>query len=395
MAKPLRIALFSDSFHELNGVGTVSREFANFAQRRDLPFCRVHSGPQTRVARSESALNIELKRGLAFPLDKDLYCDPFLSRYRNFVLKQVRDYRPDLIHITGPGDMGVLGFWISNILSVPMVASWHTNLHEYAARRLHRSLGARGAAVAECLSLKALMAFYRLAHFVLAPNQTMVDLLAERTRRPAFHMKHGVDTARFSSLRRGSNGKFCIGWVGRLTPEKNVRAFAELESRLLAAGERDFKMLLVGDGSERNWLRAHVRTATMPGFLQGDELANAFAGMDAFVFPSQTDTFGLVILEAMASGVPVVLSTKSGNRVGIRHGIEGFLCEDFTEGVLGLMRGKELRESMGQASERFAHSRTWDGVFEDLYETCEVALTTAEVRRRMKTAAPEVQVGSL
>lgn len=376
-------------------MGTVSREFAAFAVRRELPFCCVHSGPKTTVTQSNSVTTIELKRGLTFPLDKDLHCDPFLNRYRNWTRKQLAAFRPDLIHITGPGDMGILGFWIAHLLRVPMVASWHTNLHEYASRRIHKMLGSApgglrdwAAAAAEHHSLRALTAFYRLAHFVLAPNQAMVDLLAERTGRPAYGMQHGVDTARFSPCRTTAGHRFCIGWVGRLTPEKNVRAFAELECRLIAAGERDFHMLLVGDGSEREWLRRHLRFATLPGFLQGGELAAAYAGMDAFVFPSRTDTFGLVILEALASGVPVVLSPEAGARVGIRHGVEGFLSDDFAAGVLSLMSRPDLRQSMSTAAECFARARTWNGVFDDLYETYRTALESPEVRRRMKTPAP-------
>ena len=395
MPEPLRVALFSDCFHELNGVGTVSREFAAFAQSRGLPFCCVHSGPETRVSRVDSVTTIELKRGFTFALDQELNCDPFLSRYRNWVMDQLRTFRPNLIHITAPGDMGILGFWISNLLGVPLVASWHTNLHEYAARRIHKVLWAtprgvrdRAAATVEHHTLRAVTAFYRLAHFVLAPNQTMVNLLRERTGRPAYLMKHGVDAARFSRRRKTADGEFCIGWVGRLMPEKNVRAFAELERQLLAAGARDFHMLLVGDGSEREWLRRRLQFATLPGFLRDEELAAAFACMDAFVFPSRTDTFGLVILEAMASGVPVVLSSEAGSRIGIRHGVEGFLTDNFSEAVLSLMRSKGLRESMSIASERFAQARSWNEVFEDLYETYGEALEVPEVRRRIKAPAP-------
>jgi phosphatidylinositol alpha 1,6-mannosyltransferase len=392
MAKSLRVALFSDSFYELNGVGTLTREFVAFAARRGIDFCCVHSGRKTSSVTAGSVKTLELKRcPLSFPLDKDLYCDPFLSRYRNHVIRELKEFRPDLVHITGPGDFGVLGFWVSNLLRVPLAASWHTNLHEYSGRRIAKVLSGgpfalrdRAAKSAEHLSLLALTKFYRLAHFCLAPNRSMVDLLQDRTGRPAFLMKHGVDAERFSSRKRTHNGKFCIGWVGRLTPEKNVRAFVELEAQLLAAGERDFQMLLVGDGSEREWLRKRLSCAKMPGFLQGDELAGAFACMDVFVFPSITDTFGLVILEAMASGVPVVLNSTAGTRVGIRNGVEGFLSDNYLDGIIQLMRSAELRRGMSAAAEAFAQTQSWDGVFDHLYGTYEEALARPEVRRRMK-----------
>jgi len=398
MAEPLRVALFTDSFHELNGVATVSREFQAYAQRRGIPFCCVHSGERTQVTEAGSVRTIELKRGLfSFKLDEDLYCDPLLNRYRDWTIRQLEPFRPDLIHVTGPGDMGILGFWVSHCIPVPKTASWHTNLHEYAGRRVHKllrrapeGLRERVSAAAEHHSLRALVAFYHYCHFMMAPNQTMVDLLRERTGRPSYKMKHGVDCARFSSTRRASTGEFCIGWVGRLTPEKNVRAFVDIERQLLAAGERNFRFLIVGDGGERDWLERNLQRATFPGFLTGDDLAAAFASMDAFVFPSRTDTFGLVLLEAMASGVPVVLGSDAAPRVSVRDGVEGFVSDIFTDGILNLMRSPELRRDMGMAAQRLAASQTWDAVFDGVYKTYEVALETEEVRRRLGRSAPVV-----
>ena len=230
------------------------------------------------------------------------------------------------------------------------------------------------------------MRFYRLAHFVFAPNQQMVDELHRRTQRPAYLMAHGVDSARFSpAWRKRRNGPFSIGYVGRLTPEKNLRWFCELERKLLAAGQRDFRLVLIGDGSEREWLKTNLQFGDFPGVLRGDSLAAAFADMDIFVFPSRTDTFGLVILEAMASGVPVVVSPETGARVQVQNGVAGFLAKDFTESVLQLMRNQALRHRMGAEARKFACSRDWASVFEDLYQTYEAALKTQEVRSRIRT----------
>jgi phosphatidylinositol alpha 1,6-mannosyltransferase len=387
-----RVALFTDSFHETNGVATVSRQFVAFAQRRDIPFCSVYGGKETRVAQQGSVLTIELKRSLAsFPVDNGLYSDPLLSRYKNWMLERLSPFQPDLIHITGPGDVGILGFWMAHCLKIPLVASWHTNLHEFVSRRLLKSLSflpggsrERVASFSESQVLRALVKFYRLAYFGLAPNPTMVDLLHDLTGRNVYLMKHGVDVELFSPARRErTQGGFCIGYVGRLTPEKNVRAFAELERKLVAAGEKDFRLLLVGEGGEREWLKKNLRFGELPGVLHGERLASAFASMDAFVFPSRTDTFGLVILEAMASGVPVIINPDTGARVGISDRCAGFLSEDFMESVLELMKSDALRQKMGYEARRFACSKVWSGVFEDLYDTYAVGLDTEEVRDRL------------
>jgi len=386
LTRPLRIAFFTDAFWETNGVATLSREFAAFAQRRQLPFFCVHGGIETRASQQGSVTTLELKRGLAaFPVDHDLYCDPLLSRHKSWVTAQLRAFGPDLVHITGPGDMGILGFWVAHSLRIPLVASWYTNLHEYAARRLDKLFSflpdawrKRLSTSAEQQSLRACVSFYGLARFLLAPNEAMVHLLEERTGRPAFFMAHGVDTEVYSPSRRNRRaGSFCIGYVGRFTPEKNVRLLAELERNLLGAGQRDFNFLLVGEGSEKEWLMKNLQSANFPGTLHGDALAESYANMDAFVFPSRTDTFGLVLLEAMASGIPVVVSPETGMRTGVQHGVTGFHAEDlnsFTHSVLHLMKSEAVRREMGAAARQFALSKTWDGVFEQLYRTYETGL---------------------
>ncbi len=395
MDSGLRVALFTDSFHEANGVGTLTQEFAHFARTENLPFCCVYGGDETKPSLDGSLLTLQLKRSSAsFPMDAGLYCDPLLSRYRNYVVERVRAFQPDLIHITGPGDLGILGFWVSHVLGVPMVASWHTNLHEYLFRRLSKTLaflppGLRNgiAASGRNQSLRALSAFYRLAHFIVAPNAATVDLLHARTGRPCYPMAHGVDVSRFSPARRArESSTFCIGYVGRLTPEKNVRALVDLERRLQAAGQNNFRLLLAGEGSECAWLRRNLTCADLPGRLRGERLATAFANMDVFVFPSMTDTFGLVLLEAMASGVPVVASADAGMRAGVRDGVTGLLSDDFAGSVLQLIDNTERRREMGAAARCFACTHQWSSVFQELYRTYERALASEEVRRRMSPA---------
>ena len=393
LEKPLRVALFTDSFNEANGVATLSQQFVEFARHHAIPFCCVHGGNKTEATRKGSVLVWELKRSIAsFPLDTELYCDPLLSRYLDRMVEEVGAFRPDLIHITGPGDMGILGFWVSHILKVPMAASWHTNLHEYLGRRLQRTLSFAPAAVRngmsaaiENQSLRALTSFYRLAHFLLAPNAATVEMLAARAGRPSYLMSHGVDIERFSPQHRMRRDDcFRIGYVGRLTPEKNVRELVGLERRLRAAGQHHFEFHLVGDGSEREWLRTNLKSGKLAGILREDRLATAFANMDAFVFPSQTDTFGLVILEAMASGVPVMTSLETGRRAGLEHGITGLLRDDLAESLLELMRNEPQRRKMACGARHAASTRSWCSVFHELYQTYELALTHEDVRRRLR-----------
>jgi phosphatidylinositol alpha 1,6-mannosyltransferase len=381
-----RVAFFTDAFYEANGVGTVSREFEHFASRHRIPFLSVHAGTATRLATEGSVATLELRRSpLSFPLDRELRCDPFFTRYKDLAMDQLASFEADLVHITGPGDVGILGAWVAHSLRLPLVASWHTNLQEYAERRLDRLLSfmpsrtrRKISMAAERKSLDALMLFYGMARMLMAPNRDMVDLLRRRTAKPAVLMHHGVDVDLFSPERRHRKDHlFTLGYVGRLTPEKNVRALAGIERALLDCGLRDFRLVLVGDGSEQGWLKANLRHADFLGILRGPALAGAFADMDVFLFPSTTDTFGLVILEAMASGVPVIVAPGGGPHYQVQEGRTGFVAgtpKDFAQCILALRSDPLLLSRMRQAARQHACSASWDHVFSDVYRTYDSVL---------------------
>ena len=316
---PRRVAFFTDSFHEVNGVALTSREFVAFARRRALPMFSVHAGPANRTFQEASLTTFEFHRGpVRWNLEHDLAIDFLFLRHKKRLRAALTEFHPDLIHITGLSDAGILGAMLAYELRVPLVASWHTNIHEFGARRLGQFLGflpgsMRIADWFEQWALDRTIRFYRLAMLILAPNPGLVDMLRRRTGKPAFLMTRGIDTELFSPAHRSRLDRdFVIGYVGRLSPEKNVRMLADIEQRLIQAGMSNCRFLVVGEGSERAWLKANLRRAEVPGVKRGLELARAYASMDAFVFPSATDTFGNVVLEAMASGVPALVTHEGG-----------------------------------------------------------------------------------
>ena len=165
-----RVAFFPDTFHEVNGVTLTSRQLDAFARRRELPFLNVHCGPKTELLPG----SLELRRSAAaFHLDSNLLCDPLLMRHAGMARRALRDFRPDLIHVTGPGDTGMLGLYLSRKMGIPLVASWHTSLHECAGMRLKRMFSFLSEAprnrVARAANLQgsanAHIRFWRLATF--------------------------------------------------------------------------------------------------------------------------------------------------------------------------------------------------------------------------------------
>jgi glycosyltransferase involved in cell wall biosynthesis len=261
-------------------------------------------------------------------LEKDVSFDLLFLCYRRRVRELLKTFRADLVHITGPSGMGMLGAFVAYDLKLPMVASWHTNIHEFGARRLSKTLsflpsGERESITAfteQQIILALSLEYYRLGRVLLAPNPELVELLHRRTGRPTFLMQRGVDTEFFSPEKRNRDSReLVIGYVGRLSPEKNVHALRDVEQALLAAGLDNYRFVIVGDGHEQDWLRANLHRVQLTGVLQGEQLASAYANMDIFAFPSHTDTYGNVVLEALASGVPVIVTSDGGPKFLVTH----------------------------------------------------------------------------
>ncbi len=389
-----RVAYFPDSFHEVNGVAHTSRQFEAFVRRRNLPFLCIRAGNRKQRLLTEGALTtLELSRGaLSFGLEKDLSFDLGFFRHLPVIARTLRHFRPDLIHITGPSDFGMIGALIANHYHLPLVASWHTNVHEYAAKRsqwfLNR-LPDKAAPVAahqiEEVSLYASARFYSLARILFAPNIELCKLLESATGRPCMLMPRGVDTELFSPQNRDravDDTDLVLGFVGRLSIEKNVALLVRIREQLLEAGFSNFRFLIVGHGAEESWLREHLPNAELPGVLRGPELSRAYANMDLFVFPSHTDTFGNVVLEALSSGVPAIVTPDGGPRYIVNEGQTGFIAEDedFARTILGLAGNPQLHREMRSASRNDALTASWDSVFESVYQAYTLALSLPAVK---------------
>lgn len=399
MSSEPRVAFLTDTFHEVNGVALTSRQLQGFAERRNYPFLCVYGGDETRRYNQGSVRHLQLKRGpLAFHLDKGLRHDPVLWRYMRELSDEILQFRADLIHITSPGDVGEIGAVLAYRLKIPLVISWHTNFQEFGARRLERMLGWMPRPIWQAMGqlserhiMTAMIKFYGLGRVLFAPNDELVAMLEQKTGKPTFLMKRGIDTELFQPSRRtADDGVFRLGYVGRITPEKNVALLVDLERALLSLGLRNFRFLIVGDGSERDWLKKHLIAADFMGVLRGEKLAEAYANMDAFVFPSKSDTFGNVVLEAMASGAPCVVTDLGGPKFIIEEGVSGYAAAtdaDFVRRVADLMVMPELHAGMSRAARRQACRASWDRVFEDVYEGYNFALQAD----RESLAMPKIQ----
>ena len=382
-----RVAYFPDSFHEVNGVAHTSRNFVAYAERHGLPFLCVRAGGRADAFEQTGELRtLELGRSRAsVRMEKDLEFDVLFWRHGGAIRRELERFRPDVIHITGPSELGMFGAYFAWEMGVPLAASWHTNVHEYAARRmgwLTERLGESGSAVGKGVEGGALWAtsqFYKLAKVLFAPNDELCRMLEKTTGRPCYLMQRGVDTDLFSPVRRtrmAEDSAIVLGYVGRLSVEKNVALLARVERELSAMGVEGVRFLIVGHGGEEAALRAELKAADFAGVLRGTELARAYADMDVLVFPSHTDTFGNVVLEALASGVPAVVTPGGGPKYIVCDGETGFVVADdgFAGAVALLVRDRERLGRMREAAREYALGCSWDAVFGRVYAGYQTAL---------------------
>lgn len=374
-----RVALLCETYHEINGVALTARQLVGYAKRKRLPLLAIHGGINPGTYDEQNVRRVELKRAWAsIGIERDLSYDFFFWRYTKLVREELQKFQPDVIHIASPGELGQLGVYLSRKLGIPLVASWHTNFHQFAARRLQKAIAffpqnAKRRIVdgAQSRGLRLLLWFYGFATVTLAPTSEQVAWLERELRRPSFLMPRGVDAEQFHPQRRAADdGVLRLGFVGRVTPEKGVRLLWDLEKAMQSAGLKDFRIVVVGDGSEVAWLKNHLRHGEFPGVLRGAELARAYADMDVFVFPSRTDTFGNVVQEAAASGVPAVVTNEGGPKNLVVPGTTGYVAEtneQFIAKVLELARDPELRRKMGTAARERVAGISWDAAFEKTY----------------------------
>jgi len=410
MTQEPRVALFCETYHEINGVALTARQLVAYAKRHNLPLLAVHGGKLAGIHEEGSVRQIELTRSwLSVGIERDLEFDFAFCRYGHQIREELLEFQPDVIHITSPGELGELGVYLSHKLKIPLVASWHTNFHQFAARRLQKLIGflpgrmsKPAVAWSQQRGLRILLWFYGFAEVTLAPTLPQVEWLEKELGKPSFLMPRGVDPEQFNPNHRTVNdGILRLGFVGRVTPEKGVRMLYKVEEALLESGLKDFRIIVVGDGSEVGWLKRHLKHGEFTGVLRGEELARTYANMDLFVFPSRTDTYGNVVQEAAASGVPAIVTNEGGPRHLVMHGATGYVAQDetgFVARVVELAYNRERLKGLGKAAREKMAGISWDAAFEKTYaayrhclreklqaeavtKTAKMAKATAHIRR--------------
>ena len=291
------------------------------------------------------------------------------------VSDELENFKPDLIHVVNPAVLGLGGIWLAKTNNIPLVASYHTHLPKYLE---HYGMG-----MLEPLLWELLKAAHNQATLNLCTSTAMVQELSEKGIQNTALWQRGVDTDIFKpELRNEEMRKRLLGnfsdegslliYVGRLSAEKQIERIKPVLEALPST-----RLALVGDGPYRQQLEKIFQgtSTTFVGYLSGNELASAYASGDAFLFPSSTETLGLVLLEAMAAGCPVVGANKGGIPDIISDGENGCLYnpDGENDGAFSLIEatkkllGNEIeRTTMRQAARSEAERWGWAGATKQL-----------------------------
>jgi glycosyltransferase involved in cell wall biosynthesis len=378
----MRVALVTENFlPKIDGVTRTLAMLLEHLQRQKHQ--TIVLAPEGAPARYAGAA-VYGTPGLPLPMYPELRILLPPPRFKHLLHR----FRPDVIHVADPMMLGAAAIFWAQRLGIPVVSSYHTNLATYLP---YFHLGAL---------TEPTWAYRRFLHaqcrVTLCPSPSTAQQLEQKGFSRVQVWPRGVNGALFNGKRRSEAWRQQIStdpavkiilYVGRLSYEKNLDALLSA-FKAIEGDEPASHLVLVGDGPARQELEQALdgRRVTFTGYLRGEALAEAYASSDLFAFPSTTETFGQVVLEAMASGLPVVAFDAEGVRDLVRHNETGLLAPEgdtaaFTQGLRSLLAQPERQAAMRLQARSAAELRTWESVLNDLLHTYEDVIDLTQRQR--------------
>jgi phosphatidylinositol alpha 1,6-mannosyltransferase len=350
----LRIALFSGNYNTVrDGANQALNRLVGYLLRQGAAV-RVYS-PTVPYPAFPATGDLVRVPSMPFPFGRGEYRFPLALSPR--VRRDLADFSPNVVHVSSPDLVGHRAVSWARKRHLPILASVHTRFETYPR---YYNMG-----FLEPLILAMLRRIYQRCDALVAPSESMAQVLREqRMNYDVDIWSRGVDRALFDpslrdlAWRRGlgiGDDEVVIGFHSRLVMEKGLDVFSDALDELRRRGIAH-RTLIVGDGPARGWLEARLPQAVFAGFMGGKDLGKAVASMDVLFFPSTTETFGNVTLEAMASGLPVVAAAATGSESLVDKGVSGRLIRpgavhQFAEALRSYIEQPKLRAAHGAAGE--------------------------------------------
>ncbi len=365
---PLRLAIFSGVYDYIaDGIALTLNRLVKRLEADGVEV--LVFAPTAKTAAFQHAGTLISVPSFAVPGRSEYRCATRLGRTAR---KRLASFQPNLFHIAVPDILGLHALRMARRQHIPVVASYHTRYETYPHYY--------GIGMVRPMVNGYLRGFYASADRVCAPSASMAqEIEAQGYGHDIQVWGRGVDPGRFNPQKRSLEWRRSLGidddevillFVSRLVREKELSTLADAVDGLTERGVA-FRCVVVGDGPDREYLEKRIPQAVFTGFLDGDELPRAYASSDVFFFPSLTETFGNVTLEAMASGLPAVCADATGSRSLIDHSKNGFLgAPKDTKAFVGyleqLLKTDSLRQLMGAAglerSADYTQERAYQGL---------------------------------
>ncbi|MDG5787763.1 glycosyltransferase family 1 protein [Evansella sp. AB-P1] len=364
----MRIALFTDTFApQVNGVAKTLGRLVNYFEKENIP----HEifVPEQVDDNSLFSGNVHGFTSLPFLLYPECRIAlPNILKIRN----RLQTLQPDLIHLATPFNVGLCGLHYATKYHVPYVASYHTHFDQYLD---YYKLGFMLPWI-----WKYQHWFHRNAKKIFVPSNETKNHLEEKGFKELELWPRGVDCHIFNPHRNKRDfkeryhitKKYTLLYVGRVAPEKDLHILSEMVENLSSELKKEVQWVVVGEGPMLSELKQkHKQDICFTGYLDGEELADAYTAADLFVFPSSSETFGNVVLEALASGTPAIVANSGGVKEIVIDGVTGILCSpndtaSFIEGVERMLLSHSLRRSMSLKSRSYSKKQSWDKIFSNL-----------------------------
>ena len=378
---PLRIALFTGNYHHVeDGVSRTLNRLVRYLLADGHQVLIV--GPTVTDPPMEHAGTLLAVPSVSIPTRPEYQ---FTRGFPDEAKWRMAHFQPDVVHLATPDRLGFAALNWATHEGLPVVASYHTHFPSY--------LDYYYAGVLEPLIWRLARRFYNRVAEVLVPTPSMAEVLREHgITAPIDLWPRGVKTDRFTPEARSAAWREARGFapddvvvtfVSRLVKEKSLDVYAGAVKRLQASGA-GVRALVVGSGPEREAMEAEMPRAVFTGHLGHGEIETAYASSDVFLFPSETETFGNVTLEAMACGLPAVCADAVGSSSLVVHGTTGLLCpprnvDAFAEATGRLAADPALRQRMGAAARERALTYDWDAILARVVERYRAAVGSRAV----------------
>jgi glycosyltransferase involved in cell wall biosynthesis len=361
----MKVAIFTDTYYpQINGVVKTLTKFTEYLDENGIDY-KVIAPKFDGFYDEDKVIRIKSFKFILYPECR------ITVPYYQFICKQMDGFKPDIVHVMTEFCMGVCGMKYAKSRNIPVVSSYETNIPQYMEYYHLKAF--------ENKSWQFFRWFHESCNKTYCPSETTQKLLESKGITNVEVWDRGVELDKFSprfrdkNLRKsyGIDDKIVFLYVGRISREKNLKLFLKVANKLNEKYRNKIHFMIVGEGPSLGMLKRNAPSnMTFTGFLTGIKLSKVYASSDIFLFTSSTETLGLVLLEAMASGLAVISSNEGGASENL---IEGYNCiapsedeESFYKAAEKLILDPELRKKLSDNALKINSAKEWSTSFNDL-----------------------------